>query len=68
MKQIDIVSLSQVDLENKLGEYKQNHIKLKMAHATNPIENTTQIRTLRRTIARIATELSKRQREEMQSK
>ena len=34
---------------------------LKIAHAISPIENPLQIRSLRRTVARIATEITKRE-------
>ena len=68
MKQADILSLSQVDLENKLIQCKQDYRKLKMAHSVNSIENPSQIKILRRTVARIATELSRREREEIRSK
>ena len=67
MKQSDILSLNQADLESKLKEYKEKQRKLKIANAVNPIETPSEIKILRRTIARIATELTKRQREEIQS-
>ncbi|MEO1547996.1 MAG: 50S ribosomal protein L29, partial [Bacteroidota bacterium] len=34
---------------------------LKMAHAVTPLENPMQIRSARRTVARLATELTKRE-------
>jgi large subunit ribosomal protein L29 len=39
---------------------KKSHADLKMAHAVSPIANPLQIRSVRRTVARLATELTKR--------
>ena len=40
---------------------KQSYADLKMAHAISPLENPIQIRKVRRTVARLATELTKRE-------
>lgn len=61
MKQSEIKDLSAAELQGKLGELKKTYADLKSAHAISPIENPLQIRTLRRSIARVATELSKRE-------
>jgi large subunit ribosomal protein L29 len=61
MKQSEIRELSTADLQEKLGETKKSYADLKMAHAISPLENPVQLRTLRRTVARIATELTKRE-------
>lgn len=61
MKQSEIKDLSAAELQGKLGELKKTYTDLKSAHAISPIENPLQIRTLRRSIARVATELSKRE-------
>jgi len=61
MKQSEIKELSVAELQEKLGETKQSYMDLKMAHAVAPLENPIQLRTIRRTIARIATELTKRE-------
>ena len=39
----------------------KTYAELKTAHAISPIQNPLQIRTMRRTVARLATELSKRE-------
>jgi large subunit ribosomal protein L29 len=59
MKQSEIKELSTPDLQEKLGETKKSYADLKMAHAISPLENPIQLRHLRRSVARLATELSK---------
>ena len=61
MKQSEIKELSVADLQERLGEVKKSYADLKMAHAISPLENPIQLRSLRRTVARIATELTKRE-------
>ncbi len=60
MKQSEINEMSVAELQEKLGEIKKSYSDLKMAHAISPLENPIQLRTLRRTVAKIATELTKR--------
>ena len=60
MKQSEITKLSVAELQEQLGKSKQAYSELKMAHALSPLENPLQIRSLRRSIARIATELTNR--------
>ena len=61
MKQSEIKNLSVADLQAKLVHVKKTYNDLKMAHAISPIENPLQMRTLRRSVARIATEITKRE-------
>lgn len=61
MKQSEIKDLSVAELQEKLGQLRKTYADLKNAHAISPIENPLQIRGLRRSVARIATELSKRE-------
>ncbi|WP_397362055.1 50S ribosomal protein L29 [Olleya sp. R77988] len=60
MKQSEIKELSVAELQGKLSETKKSYSDLKMAHAVSPLENPIQLRQVRRTVARIATELTKR--------
>ena len=60
MKQQDIIQFSTNDLREKLKEEKGVLIKLKLNHAVSPIENPMKIKSYRKTIARLQTELSKR--------
>ncbi len=61
MKQSEIIQLSKAELQEKLGETKKSYTDLKMAHAISPLENPIQLRNVRRFVARIATELTKRE-------
>ena len=61
MKNADIKNLSAGDLQNKLTEVQAEYLKLKLAHKISPVENPIQIKDLRRTIARLNTELTNKQ-------
>ena len=61
MKQSEIKELSVAELQEKLSETKKSYSDLKLAHAISPLENPIQLRAIRRTVARIATELTKRE-------
>lgn len=63
MKQAEIKELSVEELQQKLAELKKEHADLKIAHAVTPLENPLQIRKTRRTVARLATELTKREQQ-----
>ena len=61
MKKADIKNLSAGDIQNKLAEVKVDFNKMKLAHGISPIENPIQIRDMRKTIARLETELTLKQ-------
>ena len=61
MKQSEIKELSVAELQEKLAALQKNQTDLKMAHVISPLENPIQLRDLRRTVARLATELTKRE-------
>ncbi|MDG3580882.1 MULTISPECIES: 50S ribosomal protein L29 [Galbibacter] len=61
MKQSEIRELSTAELQEKLGIVKKQYADLKLAHAITPLENPLQLRHTRRTVARLATELTKRE-------
>ena len=60
MKQQEVIKLSNDELKEQLIENKKKYNELKMAHAVSPLENPIQIKALRKSIARIMTELNKR--------
>jgi large subunit ribosomal protein L29 len=60
MKQSEIISLSAAELQDKLSQLKKTYADLKNAHAISPIENPLQLRALRRSVARVTTELTKK--------
>lgn len=61
MKKADIKNLSAGDIKNQLAALKADYTKTKLAHRISPIENPISIRDLRRTIARLETELTNKQ-------
>jgi large subunit ribosomal protein L29 len=61
MKQTDITQLSTSDLAERVKEEKSALAKLKLNHAVSPIENPAKITDSRKTVARLNTELRKRQ-------
>ncbi len=61
MKQSEVKELSTSDLQEKFVALKKNYTDLKMSHAITPLENPVQLRGLRKSVARIATELTKRE-------
>lgn len=63
MKQSEVRESSVAELQDKLVETRKAYSDLKMAHAVSPLENPVQLRTVRRSIARIATELTKREQQ-----
>ena len=60
MKTQDISKLSLEELNHKLAELQNQMVSLKLTHKMAPIENPMRIRSLRKTIARFSTELTKR--------
>ncbi|UIR55450.1 50S ribosomal protein L29 [Sphingobacterium sp. SRCM116780] len=60
MKNSEILELSTEDLAARLVQEKAALSKLKFAHAVSAIENPNVIKTARREIARLSTELTVR--------
>lgn len=56
----ELKSLSEQELKVRAKEDSQRLKKLEFAHAISPVENPMSIRSLRKDIARIKTELQKR--------
>ncbi|MAC63187.1 50S ribosomal protein L29 [Christiangramia marina] len=63
MKQSEVKELSVAELQEELGKSRKAYSDLKMAHAVSPLENPIQLRTERRKVARLATELTKREQQ-----
>ena len=64
MKQSEVNKSSVAELQEELGKSRKAYSDLKMAHAVSPLENPIQLRVVRRSIARIATELTKREQQQ----
>jgi len=60
MKNSEITGLSQEELVARIAEEKENLVKLRFAHTISAIENPTRITKVRRTIAQLNTEMTKR--------
>lgn len=63
MKATEIKDLSLADLNEKVEIEKQKLVKLKINHAVSPVENPILIRDTRKVIARLNTELRRRELE-----
>lgn len=61
MKKEDISKLSLEELNSRINSSVDQLGKMKLSHTVSPIENPLQIRVLRKNIARLRTELSKRE-------
>ena len=61
MRADELRNLTEVELEQKLREFKEELFNLRFQHATARLDNPMRIREVRRTIARIKT--IKRERE-----
>ena len=60
MKNSEIIGLSKEELVAKIAEERENLVKLKFAHTISAIENPTRITKVRKDIARLNTEITKR--------
>lgn len=60
MKNKEIIQLSDADLKSRIGLFEEQLGKMKLSHSVTPMENPLQIRHLRKSIARLRTELTKR--------
>lgn len=61
MKKADLSQLSTSDLREKLAEEKTSLGKMKFGHTITPVENPMRIPHAKKTIARMLTELRKRE-------
>ncbi|MBC5621476.1 MULTISPECIES: 50S ribosomal protein L29 [Butyricimonas] len=61
MKQSEICELTTEEIKEKIATEQSALTKLKMNHAVSPLENPMLIRATRRNIARLMTELRKRE-------
>ncbi len=60
MKNSEILELSVKELSSRVTEEKANLIKLKFAHTVSTIENPSRIAKIKKDIARLNTEITKR--------
>ena len=63
MKASEIENLSLEELKDKLTDYQKQLMDLKMNHAVSPLENPLKIKMVRRTISKLLTAATARQKE-----
>jgi len=68
MKQEVIKELSTADILDRLEEEKKHLTKLRINHAVSPLDNPHQISENKKTVARLITELRRREIEESNNK
>ena len=61
MKQQEITKLSVEDLKSRIVDFSSQLSKMKLTHGVAPMENPIQIRKVRKSVARLKTELTKRE-------
>lgn len=61
MKTREIKELNNQEILERLDAQKEHLVRLKMNHAISPLDNPLQIKDVRRTIARLATEIRQRE-------
>lgn len=61
MKKVDLSQLSTGDLQERLAEERNSLDKIRFTHAISPVENPMKIPHGKKTIARMLTELRKRE-------
>ena len=64
MKISEAREMSIADLQDRIGVQKANLDTMKINHAVSPLENTSEIKKLRRDIARMMTVLAQKQNEQ----
>ena len=63
MKASEIKNLSLEELQDKITDLQKHLMDLKMNHTVSPLENPLQIKMVRRTISRLFTAVTARQKE-----
>ncbi|MBP5457019.1 MAG: 50S ribosomal protein L29 [Paludibacteraceae bacterium] len=61
MKSAEIKGLTTEDLQKKLADQVKDYDRMKLTHAVSPLANSSQLRLIRKDIARMKTELRLRE-------
>ncbi len=64
MKASEVRELTTKELEERLAADREQLTKMKMNHTVSPLDNPSQIKEMRKTVARLMTELQQRQSNE----
>ena len=65
MKQKEVNTMTLDELQDKLAQMQKSYKEAKFTHALSNLENPLQLRTQRRVIARLQTELKRRKTQEV---
>ena len=68
MKQQVIREMTLEEIKERLEEEKKQLVRMKLAHAVSPLDNPHKMKEYKKTVARLLTELRKREIEAGQSK
>ena len=60
VSEVNIKELTKQELLDKLAEENANLVRVKLSHSVSPLDNPSQIKAIRKNIARMNTELSLR--------
>lgn len=63
MKAAEVMELDVTEIEKRLADTRRELFNLRFQHATGQLENTGQIKEVRRNIARLLTVLNRKQQE-----
>lgn len=61
MKQKVILEMTTEELKERLEDEKKQLVKMKLAHAVSPLDNPHKIKEYKSTVARLLTELKRRE-------
>jgi len=61
MKQKVILEMTNEELKERLEEERKQLVKMKLAHAVSPLDNPHKMKEYKSTVARLLTELKKRE-------
>ncbi len=61
MKTREIKELNNKEIQERMDVEQEHLVRLKLNHAISPLDNPLQIKEVRRTVARLATELHQRE-------
>ena len=61
MKTREIKELNNKEIQERMDAEQEHMVRLKLNHAISPLDNPLQIKEVRRTVARLATELRQRE-------
>ena len=61
MKQKVIIEMTNEELKERLEEERKQLVKMKLAHAVSPLDNPHKMKEYKSTVARLLTELKRRE-------